>query len=156
MKRLKPFLALLLAAALLAGLGLSAAADDAVQETFIRLWTHASHYDPHYSLATWLCTICCRRCYSEMRRHRRLTLTMPEIPIAQAETMEAAELADLLRQAIATLPPKQRIVYQLREVEGLSADETATAVHQSLEQVKANLWAARNTIKEKLKHYGIQ
>lgn len=133
-----------------------AAADDAVQETFIRLWTHVRRYDPHYSLTTWLCTICCRRCYSEMRRHRRLTHEMPDVSTPQADTMETAELADLLRQAIATLPPKQRIVYQLREVEGLSADETAAAVHQSLEQVKANLWAARNTIKEKLKRYGIQ
>lgn len=133
-----------------------AAADDAVQETFIRLWTHVRRYDPHYNLDTWLRTICCRRCYSEMRRHRRLTTIMPDIPATQADTMEVSELAELLRHAIATLPPKQRIVYQLREIENLSAEETAAVVHQSLDQVKANLWVARNTIKEKLKSYGIQ
>ena len=134
-----------------------AAADDAVQETLIRLWTHARRFNPTHTVATWLCTICCRRCYDELRRHRRLRIAppLPE-PSAPADTMEAAELADLLRKAVSALPPKQRIVYQLREVEGLGADETAKAAHQSLEQVKANLWAARYTVRETLKRYGIQ
>lgn len=134
-----------------------AAADDAVQETFIRLWTHARRYNPGYSVATWLCTICCRRCYDELRRHRRLrdALPLPE-PVVQADTLEASELAELLRRAVTSLPPKQRIVYQMREVEGLGAEETAKAAHMSLEQVKSNLWNARNTVREKLKHYGIQ
>lgn len=136
-----------------------AAADDAVQETFIRLWTHTRQYNPGFSVATWLGTICCRRCYDELRRHRRLRaalpLPLPE-PVVQADTLEAAELADLLRSVVASLPPKQRIVYQMREVEGFGAEETAKAVHMSLEQVKANLWTARNTVREKLRHYGIQ
>ena len=86
-----------------------AAADDAVQETLIRLWTHARCYKPVHSVATWLCTICCRRCYDELRRHRRLraAIPLPE-PSAPADTMEAAELADLLRKAVSALPPKQR------------------------------------------------
>ena len=134
-----------------------AAADDAVQETFIRLWTHARRFNPTHTVATWLCTICCRRCYDELRRHRRLRIALPlPEPTVQADDMEATELAELLRRAVALLPPKQRIVYQLREVEGLSADETAAATGQSPEQVKANLWAARNTVREKLKRYGIQ
>lgn len=134
-----------------------AAADDAVQETFIRLWTHARLYNPLHSVSTWLYTICCRRCYDELRRHRRLRAALPQAePIIQADAMEAAELATLLRSIISSLPPKQRVVYQLREVEGLTAEETASATRQSLEQVKANLWAARNTVREKLKRYGIQ
>lgn len=134
-----------------------AAADDAVQETFIRLWTHARRYNPRHAVSTWLYTICCRRCYDELRRHRRLRNSLPTTePTVQADSMEAAELVELLRQAISTLPPKQRVVYQLREVEGLDSEETAEATHMSLEQVKANLWAARNTVREKLKRYGIQ
>lgn len=134
-----------------------AAADDAVQETFIRLWTHARRYNPQHSVSTWLYTICCRRCYDELRRHRRLRAALPlDEPVVQADAMEAAELAWLLRGIISGLPPKQRVVYQLREVEGLTAEETALVSRQSLEQVKANLWAARNTVREKLKRYGIQ
>ena len=75
--------------------------------------------------------------------------------VVDAPTMEAEELLALLRQATAELPPKQRIVYQLREVEGLSVEETAEVARMSADQVKANLWAARTAVKEKLKHYGI-
>lgn len=135
-----------------------AAADDAVQDTFIRLWTHARRYDRCHSVATWLRTICCRRCYDELRRRRRLSV-MDEVddePSVQADDMQADELAALLRQAIATLPPKQQLVYQLREVEGLTAEETMSATGLDADKVKANLWAARAAIKEKLKRYGIQ
>lgn len=134
-----------------------AAADDAVQETFIRLWTHARRYNPQHSVSTWLYTICCRRCYDELRRHRRLRAALSLVePITQADAMEASEITALLRSIITCLPPKQRVVYQLREVDGLSAEDTSIATRQSLEQVKANLWAARKTVREKLKRYGIQ
>lgn len=133
------------------------AADDAVQETFIRLWTHARRYNARHSLVTWLYTLCCRRCYDELRRRRRHREAMMQMPddITEVNAFEADELLALLRQVTASLPPKQRIVYQLREVEGLSAEETATVTRMSAEQVKANLWAARTTVKEKLTQYGI-
>lgn len=132
-------------------------AEDAVQETFIRLWTRARRYDSRHSLSTWLYTLCCRRCYDELRRRRRHREMMAQLSdtMIDVSTMEADELRALLQQATLTLPPKQRIVYQLREVEGLSTEETAVAARMTVEQVKANLWAARTTVKEKLKQYGI-
>ncbi|MBO7100585.1 MAG: sigma-70 family RNA polymerase sigma factor [Bacteroidales bacterium] len=133
------------------------AAEDAVQETFIRLWTRARRYNPRHSLATWLYTLCCRRCYDELRRRRRHHEALMQLPenMTEVSSMEADELLVLLSQVTATLPPKQRIVYQLREVEGFGAEETATIARMTPEQVKANLWAARATVKEKLKQYGI-
>ena len=133
------------------------AAEDAVQETFIRLWTRARRYDSRHSLSTWLYTLCCRLCYDELRRRRRHREMMAQLSdtMIDVSTMEADELRALLQQATLTLPPKQRIVYQLREVEGLSTEETAVAARMTVEQVKANLWAARTTVKEKLKQYGI-
>lgn len=138
-------------------LGDGLAADDAVQETFIRLWRKARRYDPRYSVATWLCTICARRCYDELRRRRRYreaVAAMPTDPV-DADSLAAADLLSLLRQATASLPPKQRVVYQLRELECLSTDEVAAATRMSVDQVKANLYVARNTVREKMKHYGI-
>ena len=70
--------------------------------------------------------------------------------------MAADELLNLLQQAVASLPPKQRIVYQLREIEGLSTDEVAVATRMSADNVKANLYVARTAVREKLKQYGIQ
>ena len=134
------------------------AAGDAVQETFIRLWRHSRRYDPTRSLSTWLCTICARRCYDELRRRYRhfSLITTLHTETVNPDDMAADELLNLLQQAVATLPPKQRIVYQLREIEGLSADEVAVASGMSADNVKANLYVARTAVREKLKQYGIQ
>ena len=132
-------------------------ASDAVQETFIRLWKHARRYNPGQSLSTWLCTICARRCYDELRRRQRHRKILSDIPAenVQSDDLAADELLTLLHRTIATLPPKQRVVYQLREIECLSTDEVVSATRMSADQVKANLFVARNTVREKLKQYGI-
>ncbi len=134
------------------------AAGDAVQETFIRLWRHSRRYDPRQSLSTWLCTICARRCYDELRRrYRHFTLINTlHSDTVNPDDMASEELLNLLQQVVATLPPKQRMVYQLREIEGLSADEVAVATRMSADNVKANLYVARTAVREKLKQYGIQ
>ena len=134
------------------------AASDAVQETFIRLWKHSRRYDPSKSLSTWLCTICARRCYDELRRRYRHFSLITALPTeaVSPDDMAADELLGLLQQVVASLPPKQRTVYQLREIEGLSADEVAVATRMSADHVKANLYVARTAVREKLKQYGIQ
>ena len=134
------------------------AASDAVQETFIRLWKHSRRYDQSKSLSTWLCTICARRCYDELRRRYRhfSLITTLHTEAVNPDDMATDELLNLLQQAVASLPPKQRIVYQLREIEGLSADEVAVATRMSADNVKANLYVARTAVREKLKQYGIQ
>lgn len=131
---------------------------DAVQETFIQLWTHARRYNPRHNLSTWLYTICCRECYDEMRRRKRRQKTIAAMPKITTEMskLETDELQDLLRWATSELPPKQRVVYQLREIEEFDTEETALTTQMTPEQVKANLWAARKGVKEKLKEYGIQ
>lgn len=135
----------------------SAAAEDAVQETFIRLWRHAWRFNPKNSVSTWLFTICVRRCYDEMRRRRRHRDALAQLQFddVMPNELAAEELFALLQQVTSALPPKQRIVYQLREVEGCSAEEVAAATRMSIDQVKANLYVARNTVREKLKQYGI-
>lgn len=134
-----------------------AAAEDAVQETFIRLWTKARRYDMRHTVAAWLYTICARRCYDELRRrrHHREAVEMMEMPVVEGHALDADRLMALLREVVATLPPKQRVVYQLREIEGLDAETTAAATRMTADQVKANLWTARNTVREKLMQYGI-
>lgn len=134
-----------------------AAADDAVQETFIRLWQRARRFRPESSISSWLCTICARRCYDELRRRRRHREALAQMVTddVRPDALEADELVALLQKVVSTLPTKQRIVYQLREIEQMSADEVAAAARLSVDQVKANLYVARNTVREKLKQYGI-
>lgn len=139
-------------------LGDTAAASDTVQETFIRLWQHARRFDPNQNLTTWLCTICARRCYDELRRQRRHRIMLANLPIdnTQPDAMASEELLTLLQYVTASLPPKQRIIYQLREIECLSTEEVADVTRMSVDQVKANLSVARKTVREKMKQHGIQ
>lgn len=134
-----------------------AAADDVVQETFIRVWTRARRYDSRHTVSAWLYTICARRCYDELRHRRHYRVAMEQMPLPVADTvgLDAEQMLALLQQAVATLPPKQRIVFQLREIECLDAETTAEAIGMTVDQVKANLWNARNTVREKLNQYGL-
>ena len=133
------------------------AADDAVQETFIRLWTRARRYNPRHTVSAWLYTICARRCYDELRRRRRHREAVEQLqpPTSDTGSMDEEQIIAMLRQAVSVLPPKQRVVYQLREIECLDAESTAEILHMTVDQVKANLWNARNAVREKLKQYGI-
>ena len=134
-----------------------AAADDAVQETFIRLWTRARRYNPRHTVAAWLFTICARRCYDELRRRRRHREAVEQMEQSASivGAMNEEQILALLRKVVDSLPTKQRVVYQLREIECLDAETTAEALRMTVDQVKANLWNARNIVREKLKQYGI-
>ncbi len=133
------------------------AAGDAVQETFIRIWTRARRYDSRHTVATWLYTICARRCYDELRHRRRHREAVEQLsqPVTAPAGIDADRIMEFLQQAVSALPPKQRIVYQLREIECLDTETTAEVARMSVDQVKANLWNARNAVREKLKQYGI-
>lgn len=66
----------------------------------------------------------------------------------EEQTMARDQVA-LVRQLIDRLPEKQRSVIQLRDIEGKSYREIATIMCISEEQVKVNLYRARQTIKKK-------
>jgi len=70
--------------------------------------------------------------------------------------MEDQELWEIFDKASASLPPRQRIIFALRELEGLTAAQTAEVLQMTPEQVKANLYSAKKNVQSKLKQYGIQ
>jgi RNA polymerase sigma-70 factor (ECF subfamily) len=66
------------------------------------------------------------------------------------ETAEARESMQRINQFIADLPDKQRQVMHLRDVEGYSYNEICDILEIDLNQVKVNLFRARNAVREKL------
>jgi RNA polymerase sigma-70 factor (ECF subfamily) len=64
-----------------------------------------------------------------------------------------AELAEILRKTINGLPPGFRVVFVLRDVEGLSTEETANALGLSVPAVKSRLLRARLQLRERLSRY---
>lgn len=139
-------------------------AKDVVQETFIRVWQKIGGFDVQRSFATWLYTIASRLCLDHIKRGRRL-VPMPDdesvlhrfaAETDSQRTLENREWVSIVRLMAADLSPKQRLVFTLCQFEGLSSDEVEQITGLNARQVKSNLYAARQTIREQLKHIGYE
>jgi RNA polymerase sigma factor, sigma-70 family len=138
-------------------LGDPAAAEDATQEAFIAAYRHLSTFRGG-SFLSWLMRTVANRCYDELRRHkRRPTVSWESFgemdeeanpflvnghPTPE-EAAQQAELARFLQAAIVALPPDQRIVLVLSDVEGINYHEIADTVGIPVGTVKSRLARAR-------------
>jgi RNA polymerase sigma-70 factor (ECF subfamily) len=136
-------------------------ADDAVQEAFIRVWKHFDRFREEEKFTTWLYRIVVNVSYDRIRvRSRRLKLAGyfdqifgrgdppgGEDPSARMEGLEAKEM--VLRIA-KRLPPKQYLVFHLRDVVDMTVGETAASAGMSVNSVKVNLCLARKKIRKGL------
>jgi RNA polymerase sigma-70 factor, ECF subfamily len=69
------------------------------------------------------------------------------------ELYPGAELRNILRRELQELQPGLRVVFVLRDIEGLSADETADVLELTPVAIKARLWRARMELRERLSRY---
>jgi RNA polymerase sigma-70 factor, ECF subfamily len=131
-------------------------AEDLVQETFLRVWTHRQDYDFSYCLSTWIYTIALNLAKNELRKHRKfkffnltdMTEKGLELPDPK---MGPSALGHMLDQAIATLPAKYKSAFLLRDVEQMSYEEVAQILGVPLGTVKSRVNRARSVLKEHLK-----
>ena len=131
-------------------------AEDLVQETFLRVWTHRQDYDFSYCLSTWIYTIALNLAKNELRKHRKfkffnlgeMTEKGLELPDPK---MGPSSLGHMLQQAITTLPPKYKTAFLLRDVEQMSYEEVAQILGVPLGTVKSRVNRARAVLKEYLK-----
>ena len=137
-------------------------AKDVVQETFIRLWNNLRRYDPSVKFTTWLYSIVINLCYDSLRsrRARRAADTTDASLLASIatednpeRTLDNAELGALIGTLTEELPPKQRMVFVLRDLQGLSIREVCDILHLSEGSVKTNLVYARKHLRGKLEPY---
>lgn len=131
-------------------------AEDLVQETFLRVWTHRQDYDFSYCLSTWIYTIALNLAKNELRKHRKfkffnlgeMTEKGLELPDPK---MGPSALGHMLQQAITTLPPKYKTAFLLRDVEQMSYEEVAQILGVPLGTVKSRVNRARAVLKEYLR-----
>ena len=139
-------------------------AKDVVQETFIRVWKHLHRFDPRNRFTTWLYPIVTRLSYDRLKAKKRHRRKMNAIQSENEERnrdgedamkrVEQAEMMNMIEKAAKKLHPKQRIVFTLRDLQGLSIEETATAAGMSRGAVKSSLYYARRRIREELEKHG--
>jgi RNA polymerase sigma-70 factor (ECF subfamily) len=139
-------------------------AADVSQETLLSLVRSASAFRAEASLSTWLFAIARNAC---LRRRRRRTFEPARFESIEAladdqrdalaaagqnpeEALEGRELQLALERAIASLKPAEREVLLLRDVEGLTAAETARVVGVNVAAVKSRLHRARLAVRARL------
>jgi len=149
-------------------LGDPAAAADATQEALIAAYRKIGSLRSA-NFVSWLLRIVTNRCYDELRRQRRRPSVSWEAfgevdeeanPAlvngheSPEERAERAELTRFLQKAITTLPPDQRVVLVLSDVEGMSYTEIAETVGVPVGTVKSRLARARARLRDLLQERG--
>ena len=139
-------------------------AKDMVQETFIRVWQSIRSYDPQKTFSTWVYTIASRLCIDRLKRVRRIVaLPNDEMALRRFATdgdnqlgLENREWVSIVRTIAEGLSDKQRLVFTLCQLEGLSSAEVEQITGLDARQVKSNLYVARQTIRKRLTDLGYE
>src|ERR1700760_1362685 len=94
-------------------MGSQAEAEDAVQDAFLRLWTHAARWQPgRAKFETWLYRVTLNQCYDRLRRRTHApideALDVPDTAAGPEAVQQNTELAASIEAALAELPERQR------------------------------------------------
>jgi len=144
-------------------------AQDVVQDAFLKAYEKLDQFQGNSKFYTWLVRIAVNEALMRLRKRRTSKMVSIDedvqteegsVPRDLAEwrpnpeqEYRQAELADILRKTINGLPPGFRVVFVLRDVEGLSTEETAQALGLSVPAVKSRLLRARLQLRERLSRY---
>jgi RNA polymerase sigma-70 factor (ECF subfamily) len=144
-------------------------AEDILQETFIKAFRHLNTFDGRSSLSTWLYRIATNEALMALRRRKvnLVSLDEPDETLEQEqeplqivdwccmpeEELMSAEARQYLDRAIDELSPNLRVVFILRDMEGLSTQEVGEVLSLSETAVKTRLSRARLRLRELLSEY---
>ena len=139
-------------------------AEDVVQDVMLKVWDRPETWKEVDSTEAY----CCRMARNislgrlALKGNHTEELNGQQVSVGRAdlpnERVEKEESLGMLRKLIARLPEAQRMVVQLRDVEGMSYQEIARVLEVSEEWVKVNLFRARKEIKGlflKIENYGL-
>jgi RNA polymerase sigma-70 factor, ECF subfamily len=135
-----------------------ASAEDVAQETFVKAWLALPRFrESAGSWRAWLCRIAINAATDVLRHDRpseELDERMPDDGGGPADQAEVDARARAVRGALAQLPPASRVVLVLREYEGLSYAEIASALDIPLGTVMSRLNYARSRLRAMLTEMG--
>ena len=136
-------------------------AEDVMQQAYVNAYAHLRQFDGRAAFATWLTRIAVNEAIARARKQGRyepldseedvLESISPASAIPDPERLTfARELGALLEAAVDDLPDGCREVFVLREIEGMSTSEAATALEISDDAVKTRLSRAKSTLRRDL------
>src|SRR5437660_250920 len=139
-------------------------AEDVVQETYVRAFTHLQDFRGDSSLATWLGRIAINEALGRLRRQRAnvewtslppgtLEAQIIQFPLSAAsedpeKSMAQRQIQHVVEHAIDELPEAFRVVFITRVIEGMNVEETAEILELKPETVKTRLHRARTMLRD--------
>lgn len=138
-------------------------AKDVVQETMVTIWQKLQKIKSAEVYKTWIYRIVVNKCYDQLRARKRhpefsadeqtwrmIANRISEGPSADLENKEIAQVLSLLSDS---LSPKQKAVFVLSDLEGMTGDEISEITGIGKSGVKANLHYARKSISVLIEKY---
>lgn len=139
--------------------------EDAAQEAMVRIWQKLPQYRGEAAFSTWVYRVTASACTDAIRK--RSLRAQPSLEAMREEgfepqdgaptpqqAVENSERREAMQRAIAGVPEQMRSVFLLRDVHGLSVEETARALNVSSGTVKSRLSRAREKIAAALRGCG--
>lgn len=143
-------------------------AQDVAQEAFFKAFEHLGEFQEQSRFYTWLVRIAVNQALMKLRKRHTKDISLDEQVDGEDNSMPREiedwgpspeqryaqnELAGILNKVIGELDPSFRAVFQLRDIDELSTEETAEALGLSVPAVKSRLLRARLKLRDKLNRY---
>jgi RNA polymerase sigma-70 factor, ECF subfamily len=143
-------------------------AEDVIQDAFLKAFEHIDDFKGNSRFYTWLVRITINQALMELRKRRPNQLSIDDPFETEGDYLpreiedwgptpeqyySQQELAEILSDGMAALSPSLRIVFQLRDLENASIEETSKLTGLSIPTVKTRLLRARLQLREKLNRF---
>lgn len=130
-------------------------AEEVTQDTMLRLWQIAPDWERgRAKVSTWLWRVAQNKCTDRLRRRRSVCLDEIPEPVDDRpgvdEVLMHKHRVQVLREALAGLPERQRIAVSLRHIEGISNPQIAECLETSVEAVESLVARGLRALKERL------
>jgi RNA polymerase sigma-70 factor, ECF subfamily len=139
-------------------LGNGADAEDVVQDTFLKVWTHRGRWEAgRAKFSTWIYRVVMNRCIDLRRMPRSEDVESVPEPIDRqpdvVTVMHRDEVKDMLEVAMQSLPEHQRIAVILSYHEGLSNQEIADVMRTTVAAIESLLKRGRQQLRKNLRRW---
>lgn len=126
-------------------------AEDAAQDTMMQLWRYCAHIDPERNVRALAIRVA-KNCCVNMHRKRqaKYELPSPVMEVSPQELLEASDAQRMMEETIALLKPRERQLFEMRQLEGLSNDDISQETGIPKASVKAMVSIARKKVLQEL------
>jgi RNA polymerase sigma-70 factor (ECF subfamily) len=134
-------------------------AEDVIQELLVRIWQRKEQFDQIENKEAWCMTVTRNLCIDKIRSRKQSSQDVSDYHFIADHgatpdiVTEDRENLKIVMDVLNSLPENQKEIIHLRDVEGYTYKEISELTGLSEDQVKVNLFRARQRLKEKLKNF---